>query len=64
MAADAGIAALAAELPCVTRRWLGRLGNAAVFADYNFFPWKDQNIDTPAGRTPPWTTDDDVHPNP
>ena len=64
MAADAGIAALAAELPVVTRRWLGRIGSAASFPDYNFFPWKGQNIDTPGFRVPPWTSDDDTHPIP
>ena len=63
-APDPGIAALAAELPCVTRRWLGRTGGAATFPDLNFFPWKGQAIDTPRGVATKWTTDDDLHPIP
>jgi len=61
---DPGIATLAAERPCGTRRWLGGGGNQALFVNYNFFPWKGQNIDTPQGVTIKWTTDDDTHPIP
>ena len=61
---DAGIAQLAAELPCVTRRWLGNGGNQALFPNYNFFVWKGQNINTHVTRVTPWTTDDDTHPIP
>jgi hypothetical protein len=61
---DPGIANLAHEAPCTIRRWLGKGGNAALFINYNFFPWLGQNINTPAGRTPPWTTDDKTKPIP
>jgi len=57
---DPGIASLAAELPCVTRRWLGAGGNAALFPNYNFFAWKNQNIDSPRGVAAPRTSDDDT----
>jgi len=59
---DPGIAALAAERPCTTRRWLGNGGNAALFVNYNFFTWKGQNIDSPVGKAAPiWSSDDDTH---
>ena len=59
---DPGLAALAAQMPCFTRRWLGNTGNAALFVNYDFFPWKGQNIDSPVGKAlPVWTTDDDSH---
>jgi len=57
---DAGISPLVAETPCITRRWLGNTGNAALFSNYNFFPWKGQPLDAPVGKT--WTSDDDVRP--
>jgi|SRR5215472_1263996 len=50
---DPGIARLARKLPCVTRRWLQSP------AGYQFFPWKNQPIDSPRGAS--WTSDDDVH---
>jgi hypothetical protein len=61
---DPGIAALAHEFPCTIRRWLGNTGNAALFPNYNFFPWKGQNINTPATVVTKWTSDDDTRPIP
>jgi len=61
---DAGIAQLANNYPCMVRRWLGGGANQALFVNYNFFTWKNQNIDTPAGPVTKWTTDDDTHPIP
>jgi len=64
-APDAAIAALWAEHPCIVRRWLGNTGNSALLANYNAFPWKGQNIDSPVGKAAPlWTSDDDTHPIP
>jgi hypothetical protein len=62
---DPGIASLANNYPCMIRHWLGQTGNAALFVNYDFFPWKGQNIDTPGGKVAPvWTSDDDTHPLP
>jgi len=61
---DPGIAALAAERPCTTRRWFGNGGNATLFSNYNFFPWNGQNKDTPAGITTVRNTDQDVFTTP
>jgi hypothetical protein len=63
MAFDPGYASMAAQMPCFVRRKLGAAG-AADFPAYGFFPWKGQNIDTPAGVTTKWTSDDDTHPIP
>jgi len=59
---DPGLAALAAMLPCTYRRWLGNTGNNLLFVNYDFFPWKGQNIDTPKTAGAKWTTDDDTRP--
>jgi len=62
---DPGIAQLVAQLPCTYRRWLGNTGNAALFVNYDLFPWKNQNIDSPVGKAAPyWTSDDDIKPIP
>jgi hypothetical protein len=59
---DAGLSSMIATMPCMTRRWLGRTANQALFVNYDLFPWKGQNIDTPPRVTTKWTTDDDVRP--
>jgi hypothetical protein len=62
-APDPGYAAMAATMPCMVRRQLGKSAVATI-PDYGFFPWKGQNIDTPRGVATKWTTDDDTHPIP
>jgi hypothetical protein len=56
---DPGLAALAAERPCSTRRWILK-ADPTQAANYNWFPWKGQYRDTPVGTPTRWTTDDDV----
>lgn len=57
---DPGIATLAHEFPCMIRHWLGQSGNSALFVNYDFFAWNNQNIDTPVGTPTKWTSDADV----
>jgi len=61
---DPGIAELVSHWPCMIRRWLGKGGNAAIFPNYNLFPWKGQYINTPATVVTRWTTDDNTRPIP
>jgi len=48
-APDPGIAAMAAEKPCLTRRWLVETGQTTVLNDHAMFPLDGQKRDTPAG---------------
>lgn len=59
---DAGIAAMAGQMPCFVRRSIIAKGDSTKLADYGMFPWKGQNIDTPRTPAVKWTTDDDTHP--
>jgi len=50
-APDPGVATMAADKPCITRRWLVETGQTTVLNDHAMFPLNNQKIDTPAGVT-------------